>query len=747
MKFLFKVLLYLFILTNFVRAEIVNEIVVEGNKRISLETVITLGDLNKTYDYDENKINNSLKTLYESEFFENITIKITDNKLIVSVIENPIIEDIEITGIKNKSFLDKVYENINIKNRKPFVKENLKTDIDLIRNILKSNGFYFSEISTSLVENKEFNSIRIRINIEEGKKAKIKNIFFTGDKKIKTNKLKEIIVSEEHKFWKFISNNVYLNETKLNLDKRLLERYYKNLGYHNVKINESFAEFNKEGYFNLIFNINSGNQYLFNNFILNIPEDYDPKDFDRIQKIFNKLKGEKYSIDNIDKILLEIEKIASSKLYDFIDASVDETILEDYKIDYSFNLFDSKKYYVERIDIIGNFTTLEEVIRNKFVIDEGDPFNNLLYNKSLDEIRSIGFFNKVNSKIKDGKDENFKIIEIEVEEKPTGEISLAAGVGTSGSVIGGGISENNFLGKGIRLTSNLELSEDSIKGLLAYSKPNFAYSDNTLTTSIRSTSTNNLSDFGYKTSDIGFAVGTVFEQYENLFFSPEISINFQDLYTNSNASNALKKQEGSYEDFYFNYGLDYDLRDSKFNPKTGFTTSIFQELPIISSNNEISNTFIFSKYKKLDRNEEMIGKASLYIKNILSLDKDIRISKRAQIPYNRLRGFEKGKVGPVDGSDYIGGNYVTALNLSTTIPGLFRSVENVDFSYFIDLANVWGVDYDDSINDSNKIRSSTGVGMNLLSPIGPLSFSFTKPISKIDTDKTETFRFNLGTTF
>ena len=144
----------------------------------------------------------------------------------------------------------------------------------------------------------------------------------------------------------------------------------------------------------------------------------------------------------------------------------------------------------------------------------------------------------------------------------------------------------------------------------------------------------------------------------------------------------------------------------------------------------------------------MVGKASLYLEAVNSLDgSDVRISKRAQIPYNRLRGFERGKVGPVDSNDYIGGNYVTALNLATDIPGLLSTVENIDFTYFIDVANVWGVDYDSSINESNFIRSSTGVGINLLTPIGPLSFSFSQPITKKSTDKTETFRFNLGTTF
>ena len=363
-----------------------------------------------------------------------------------------------------------------------------------------------------------------------------------------------------------------------------------NLGYKNVKVLNSFAEFSNDGYFNLIFNINAGNRFFFNNFDLNLPEDYDIKDFQRITKIFKKLKGERYSLDNLELILDEIDRIASAKLYDFIDATVDEEIIDKNKIDFTFNVVDSQKFYVERINILGNFTTIEEVIRNSLIVDEGDPLNTLLYNKSLDQIRSLGIFKSVKGQIKDGSDQNTKEIDFIVEEKATGEISLAAGVGTSGSTIGGGIKEKNFLGKGINLSTNLEISEESVKGQFVYSKPNFAYTDNTLFTSLRSTTTDNLTDYGYKVSNTGLSIGTEFEQYENLFFNISLDLNFENLETNSSASNTLKKQEGTYEDFYFNYGLNYDLRDSAYRPTSGNKTQFFQELPVVSGNNEIVNT-------------------------------------------------------------------------------------------------------------------------------------------------------------
>ena len=404
---------------------------------------------------------------------------------------------------------------------------------------------------------------------------------------------------------------------------------------------------------------------------------------------------------------------------------------------------------MERINIFGNYSTIEEVIRNKLIVDEGDPLNRILYNKSIDNIRALGIFKNVKSEIIDGSNQNLKEINISVEEMPTGEISLAAGVGTSGSTIGGGIVEKNFLGKGINLSSNLEISESSVKGQFVYAKPNFAYSDNTLFTSVKSTSTDSLTDFGYKVSETGFSIGSEFEQYENFYVKPTISASIEDLETNSTASKSLKKQEGNYTDLYFDYGLNYDRRNSKFRPSSGSVISFYQELPLVSDSKEINNIFTYTKFKKLSKISDMTGRASVYLKAIKTLDSnnDVRISKRGFVPYNRLRGFEKGKIGPVDDNNFIGGNYVSTLNLSTNLPFLMPSFENIDFSYFIDAANVWGVDYDSSIDDSNTIRSSTGLGMNLLTPIGPLSFSLSQPITKKSSDKTETFRFNLGTTF
>ncbi len=745
-KFLIKIVTLFFFLSTSVNSEIIEKFEISGNKRISDETIIIFSDLNLNEEVTKSKLDNAIKNLYKTNFFRNIILNFENKILFLKVEENPIIENLQIDGIKKQSLVEFIRDKMQLGEMRSFDQELLSADLDLINNILKTNGFYFSKISSSKNINEELNTVDLKINIELGEKAKIKKIIFLGEKIFKDKRLKEVIASDEHKFWKFISRNVYINQELIKLDKRLLETYFKDNGYYNVKVENSFVEFDKNSNFNLIYNITPGKKYFFNNFTLNLPSNYDPSLFKKIVKKFPKYKGKKYSLFKINDLLEDIDKIALTKQYEFINASIIEKV-NDNKIDFEINISESKKLYIEKININGNFNTLEEVIRNNLIVDEGDPFNEILFNKSINNIQSLGIFKKVDTSIKKGSKESFKIIDLDVQERPTGEISVSAGFGTAGETLGGGIKENNFLGKGINLNTFFELTADSIKGQFIYAKPNFNYSDNTLFTSLKSSTSDFLTDSGYKTSEIGFSLGTRFEQFQNIYLSPELDFLLEDLETSSKASNTIKKQEGSYTDLYFNYSINQDLRDKKFRTEDGFVTTFSQELPIVSDNSELSNSFDITKYQKLSTRSDIVGKISFFGKTITGLSDDVRISKRLYVPSKRLRGFEKGKVGPVDNGDFIGGNHLTSINMSATLPNILEGLDNLDIGVFLDAANIWGVDYDNSIDDKSTIRSSTGVALNLMTPIGPLSFSFANALTKASSDKTETFRFNLGTQF
>ena len=749
-KLSMKIIIFISVLVFFnffnqLKAEIINNIIVNNNERISLGTIKTYGKIEIGKDYSEDDLNQILKNLYETKFFKNISLKIDNQVLIIDLIENKLVQTIIIEGIKSSTIKNTILESLIIKEKAPFNESDISKDLSNIKRSLTLEGYYLSNIDSNIIENNN-NTVNIVFNIDIGDKSKISIIEFTGDKIFKTKTLNNIITSEENKFWKFISKNKYLNEQKLLLDERLLKKFYLDNGYYDVKVNTSTATILDDNSFKLVFNINAGNLYTVNKTKLEIPIDYNLSNFNEVQKLLNELEGTLYSFSKISKIVKEIDKISLSREYDFINATILEDKLDNNKININFKVTESEKLYVERVNIFGNNITEESVIRSNLEVDEGDPFNELLHAKGLNNIKALNIFKTVNSETIEGSSPSSKIINIEVVEKPTGEISLGAGVGSDGGTVGFSVSENNFLGKGVKLSTSLRISEDTIRGNFSVNNPNFNYSGRSLITNIERVTIDKLSDSGYESSKTGFSLGTSFEKNENLFFSPGVSTYYEKISTNSSASASLKKQEGSYFENKFSYTLDYDLRNQKFRTTDGIRSIFNQSVPLISDDFALSNSYEFKKWHELENS--MVVDINFYGKAINSLtDEDVRVSNRLGLSSSRMRGFESGKIGPRDGNDYVGGNYAAAINLSTTLPMLLESFENIDMKYFIDAGNVWGVDYSDSVDESNSIRSSTGLTVNWFTPIGPMNFAFIQNISKASTDKTESFQFNIGTSF
>ena len=744
-KTFFITLTIFFLIITSGLSEKIKKYEVSGNNRISNETIILFGEIDTDKDLNDKDLNIIIKNLYETNFFKDVKLEIKNGILYINVVENPIIQLVDINGIKADKIKDPILESLNLKRNNSFIEYLAKKDKEKFINLLKNSGYYFADVKLKIINNSN-NTVNLIYDVNLGKKAKIRKIKFIGDKKYKNRKLYRIIASEENKFWKFLSSNKFLDQSRIDLDNRLLENFYRNKGFYNVKIQNSFAQYQDDGSFDLIFNINAGEKFFFKNLKINIPTDYDRKNFSDIESLFEKLKNKPYSYNRIEKILDQIENIALRDEYESINASVQINIVENNKLIFIVSLEETKKKYIERVNIFGNTVTREEVLRNALIIDEGDAYNKILHTKSINNIKSLNFFKKVSSNVVDGSSEDQKIITIEVQEMPTGEITAGAGVGTSGSSVGFGIKEKNFFGKGIQLDANLELSEETIRGKFSSVNPNWRGTDQSLIFNIQSSETDRIKAFGYKTTTTGFTLGTRFEYYEDLFLIPSISNYYESLKTSSTASSNLQKQRGTYFDTDFDYIIDYDKRNQKFQTTDGFRSKFSQSIPIVSDTNAISNGYEFNAYHEIS--DGMIGSFNFYSKTINSITgDDVRVSERLYMPTSKLRGFERGKIGPVDNSDYVGGNYVSAINLAATLPHFVPNVQNADFSVFYDVGNVWGVDYSSAVDESNKLRSAVGIAIDWYTPIGPLSFSYAAPLTKASTDKTESFRFNLGTTF
>ncbi len=746
MKLIYKIFIILFFISFFTSSysKNVETIIINGNDRVSDETIIMFSEINIGDSIIEVDLNSVLKKIYESNFFENVSVEINDKNLEINVVEYPIIQNVEIKGLKAKKNKELVRKNLILKPRSSLNEYLLSQEKQSIISILRSKGYYFAKVNV-FTENLENNMVNLIHEIELGNKGKIKKINFLGNKIFKDNKLKSIIITEEYKPWKLISGRKFLNEETISLDKRLLKNYYLNKGYYNVQINSSFAKLVKKDEFELSFNINADKKIFFNELKITLPTDFQKDGYSDLENLFLKMKGEPYSINLVEKVLKKIDLITLNEEFQSINAEVDEELIDN-KLNINFVINKTEKYFVEKINIFGNNVTRESVIRNRLDLDEGDPYNEILRKKSENNIKSLNFFRTVKTEVKDGVNKDSKIINIFIEEKPTGEIFAGAGAGTDGGTITAGVKENNYLGKGLRVEANGTLTEETFKGKFAVTNPNFNNSNKSVFANIQALEIDQMKNYGYKTNKTGFEVGTGFEYLEDFRLGLSTRSFFEKIETDSTASSRQKSQAGNYWDTFIKLSFDYDKRNQRFKPSDGFRSNYSLDIPIISDNNTLTNSYDYKYYTELYENN--ISSFSILLKSAHSItNDDVKLSERLIVPYSRLRGFEKGKIGPKDGDDFIGGNYIASLNLNSNVPFIFPNIQNLDAAIFFDAANVWGVDYDSTLGNGDKLRSSIGIGIDWFTVIGPMSFTLTETITKDTTDIEETFRFNIGTTF
>ncbi|MBD1146110.1 outer membrane protein assembly factor BamA, partial [Pelagibacterales bacterium SAG-MED34] len=295
-KFKYLYIFLIFFISLETKSEILKDINIEGNQRISDETIIMFGNVNIQDNLNLNEIDKILKNIYNSNFFDDVQVTLENNILNIYVKEKPIIQNVDYEGIKSKTILAEIKSNRILKPKSSFDKNLLQKDRSNLLKTLKSIGYFFPSVE-NIVEDTGNENLNLIYKIDLGSKSKIKKIYFVGDKVYKDKKLKNIIISEEYKFWKFISGRKFLNENLIDLDKRLLKNFYLNKGYYNAKVNSSFAKLVNDNQFELIYNINANEKYYFDNINLELAIDYDENNFSDLKSSLKKLKGKPYSIN------------------------------------------------------------------------------------------------------------------------------------------------------------------------------------------------------------------------------------------------------------------------------------------------------------------------------------------------------------------------------------------------------------------------------------------------------------------
>ena len=737
-------IIFFFILTSISFAEL-KKVNIIGNARVNSNTIESLVD-KKITNIDSIYINNLTKKIYDTEFFSDVKISYNQEILTITVSENPIVNFFYINGIKD-SDLDQINKIIILKENAIFSSSKLKKDIEAAKDFLNAGGYYQASIIPEVIKI-ENNQVNLIINIDKKEISKIKNIYFIGNKFFSTSQLLDVISSSEDGWWKFFSSSA-LSEQKVEYDKQLLKDFYKSKGFYDIQIESAFASSDKNNNFLLTFSINAGKKYKFGEFDVKVnSSSYKEKDINEIKNITNILiKNEFYSTNLITKLNKQIENYLLSNRYNNFDINLQETKKNEDTINILINLNDGQKALINKINIQGNTITEEKVIRDSMFLTEGDYLNLSKINKSVDNIKSKQLFSKVNYKIEDSEKNNFKDLNLFVKEQPTGSISAGAGYGTNGGLLEASINEKNFLGQGININLTGRLSTEKVSGVFSYANPNFNNTNKELSYSLFSES-DNYSNAGFENKKIGTSVATQYEIYESIYFRPNIALQYDKLDVSGSTSNLLKKREGATTTTSTGYNLSFDNRDSRFSPSSGSVFYLDQNIATFISDIPTLETGIGTTFYKELINNNYIGSAKVRLANVFSFDnKDAKLSDRIFASQSDIRGFESRGIGPVDTGDHIGGNYLASLSFKSSFPNPIPENLRANTFVFFDTANVWGVDYSDTLSDSNKIRSSVGLAIDVMSPLGPLSFTYSVPLSKVSTDKEQKFLFNIGSSF
>jgi len=738
------VIVFFLLLTNTLVAEIA-KVNIAGNARVNKATIESLVD-KKISNIDSIYINNLTKKIYDTDFFADVKISYNNNVLTINVIENPIVNFFYINGIKDTD-LDQVNKIITLKENSIFSSSKLKKDIESTREFLNATGYYQASIVPEVIKI-DNNQVNLIINIDKKEISKIKNIYFIGSKFFSNSQLIDVITSSEDGWWKFFSTSA-LSEQRIELDKQLLKDFYKSKSFYDVQIESAFASVDKNNNFTLTFSINSGKKYKFGDYDLKVSGlVIKEEDINEIKNISNKLiKNEFYSPLIINKLNKQVTSFLESKRYDNFEINVQDIKATDTNINVIIQLNDGQKSLVNKINIKGNTITEEKTIRDNLIISEGDQLNSSKIKKSVDSIKSKQLFSKVEYKIEDSDKKNFKDLNLFVKDQPTGNISAGVGYGTNGGLLEASVNERNFLGQGINLNFTGRLSADVIRGEISYTDPNYINSNKELSVSLFS-EVDDYQNSGYQNKRAGSRFATKYEIYEDIFFRPNFGLQFDKLEVTGSASSLLRSRQGDFITTSLGYNFSYDQRDSKFNPTSGSLIYFDQNIATFFSDIPTVQTGIGATFYTELLSDKFIGSAKARLANVVAFnDKDVKLSDRIFASSSDLRGFEQRGVGPVDSGDHIGGNNLATLSLKSTFPNPIPESLRATTFLFFDMGNVWGADYSNTISDSSKLRTSTGIALDLMSPIGPLSFTYSIPLSKASTDKEQSFLFNIGSSF
>jgi len=727
----------------------VREIAVEGTQRIEPDTVRSYMLVQEGDSYDPDRVDRSLKTLFATGLFADVTLRHEGGRLMVTVVENPVINRIAFEGNRHLKE-EELNAEVSLKPRVIYTRTKVQSDVNRILTLYRRKGRFAAMVDPKVIQLPQ-NRIDVIFEIGEGELTEVERIRFVGNKKFDDSRLREIIRTKETRWYRFFTSDDTYDPDRLALDSELLRRFYSENGFADNRLISAVAELtpDREDFF-ITFTIDEGARYRIGTIgVESHLRDLDPE---KLRQDLEMEEGEWYNANDIVATSDDLADAAGDKGYAFID--VRPRIVRDRPnqiINVTFEIGEGPRVFVERIDITGNVRTLDKVVRREFRLVEGDAFSSTKLRRSNQRIQSLGFFEKVVVEQVPGSTPDKTVVSVDVQEKSTGALSFGVGFSSSnGALIDFGIRERNLLGRGQDLNLKVSAAQRKSEINLSFTEPYFLDREVSAGFDVFNVKTDLQDTSSHESKSTGMSLRAGYPVTEIIKQGWKYTIE-RDEVTNvsSTASKYVKSQEGSEVTSEVSHTLTYDLRDNRLRPTEGHIARLTTDLAGLGgSTRYIRNRLDGGKYYTLG--DELVLGLKGSSGYILGIGKDVNLSDRFFVGGNQIRGFANAGVGPRDASteDSLGGEWMYSASAELGFPIGLPNELGIKGKVFSDIGSGGKLSPSASnIQDTGAMRASVGAGIGWDSPLGAIGIDVGIPILKESFDQVENIRFNFGTNF
>lgn len=727
----------------------IRAIQVTGNQRVEAETVMSYIQVRVGDPFDPDRLDRSLKSLFATGLFADVSLTREGDSLVIRVVENPIINRVAYEG--NRRLKDEDIEReVQLKPRTVFTRSRVQADVKRVLELYRRSGRFGASVEPKVIQLPQ-NRVDLVFEITEGPVTKIRSIQFIGNKRFSDGDLREAIRTRESAWWRLLTSDDTYDPDRLTFDREQLRRFYLAKGYADFRVVSAIAELTPDQQaFVITFTLEEGDRYRFGKIdVQSQIRDLDPA---QITESVRTEQGEWYDADLVDKSVDRLTDAAGSLGYAFVDIRPrTRRDREARVVDITYDVQEGPRVFVERIEIKGNVRTLDKVIRREFRLAEGDAFNTAKLRRSRQRIRNLGFFETSEVTNVPGSAPDKTVVEVKVTEKSTGEINVGVGYSSSlGALVMGGITERNLLGRGQIVRLDLRAAQKRQEIDFGFTEPYFLDQNLSAGFDVFRVTRNLQRQSSYSERTTGANLRAGYEIVE--YLSQRLTYGFRTVDigdVQQTASTFIREQEGKSSTSFIGQEVTYDRRDSRIDPTEGYVLRLGTDVAGLGGDNHWFRTRVGGAHYMPVFTDWTIG-ALASTGYIIGLDDNVRIGDRFFIGGDTFRGFRDGGIGPRDArtGDSLGGNTFATGTLEVRAPLGLPNEFNIKAILFTEWGSLWDIDASGAgIFDSNTIRGSVGVGFAWPSPFGPIRVDFAVPVIKEAFDKTEFFRFSFGSKF